>query len=53
MTVTPPYRIVTERLVVRCYDPRDASLVKDAVDSSLDELRAWMLRFVEPERWIG
>ena len=42
MTVTPPYRIVTERLVVRCYDPRDAALVKDAVDSSLDELRAWM-----------
>ena len=42
MTVTPPYRIVTERLVVRCYDPSDAPLVKQAVDSSLDELRAWM-----------
>ena len=42
MTVTPPYRIVTERLVVRCYDPRDAPLVKEAVDSSLDELREWM-----------
>jgi RimJ/RimL family protein N-acetyltransferase len=42
MTVTPPYRIVTERLVVRCYDPRDAPLVKDAIDSSLDELRTWM-----------
>ena len=42
MTVTPPYRIVTERLVVRCYDPRDAPLVKEAIDSSLDELRAWM-----------
>ena len=42
MTETPPYRIVTERLVVRCYDPRDAPLVKEAVDSSLDELREWM-----------
>jgi RimJ/RimL family protein N-acetyltransferase len=33
---------VTERLVIRCYDPADAPLVKDAVDSSLDHLRPWM-----------
>ena len=39
---TPPYRIETERLVIRCYDPRDAALLKDAVDSSLDHLRPWM-----------
>jgi RimJ/RimL family protein N-acetyltransferase len=38
----PPYRLVTERLVVRCWDPRDAPLVKDAVDSSLEQLRPWM-----------
>jgi RimJ/RimL family protein N-acetyltransferase len=38
----PPSRIETERLVVRCYDPRDAPLVKDAIDSSLDHLRPWM-----------
>jgi RimJ/RimL family protein N-acetyltransferase len=38
----PPYRIETERLVIRCYDPRDAALLKDAVDSSLEHLRAWM-----------
>lgn len=38
----PPYRIVTERLVVRCWDPRDAPLLKDAIDSSLDHLRPWM-----------
>ncbi len=38
----PPYRIETERLVVRCWDPRDAALLKDAVDSSLDDLREWM-----------
>jgi RimJ/RimL family protein N-acetyltransferase len=37
-----PYRIETERLVIRCYDPRDAALEKDAVDSSLEHLRAWM-----------
>jgi RimJ/RimL family protein N-acetyltransferase len=38
----PPYRIVTERLVVRCWEPRDAPRLKDAIDSSLDELRPWM-----------
>jgi RimJ/RimL family protein N-acetyltransferase len=38
-----PYRIETERLVIRCYEPRDAPLLKDAVDSSLEHLRAWML----------
>jgi RimJ/RimL family protein N-acetyltransferase len=37
-----PYRIETERLVIRCYEPRDAPLLKDAVDSSLEHLRAWM-----------
>jgi RimJ/RimL family protein N-acetyltransferase len=38
----PPYRIETERLVVRCWEPTDAQLLKDAVDSSLDHLRPWM-----------
>jgi RimJ/RimL family protein N-acetyltransferase len=37
-----PYRIITERLVVRCWEPRDAPLVKAAIDSSLDHLRPWM-----------
>jgi RimJ/RimL family protein N-acetyltransferase len=37
-----PYRIETERLVIRCYEPRDAARVKDAIDSSLDHLRPWM-----------
>jgi RimJ/RimL family protein N-acetyltransferase len=40
--VLPPYRIETERLVVRCWDPRDAPLIKEAIDSSLDHLRPWM-----------
>jgi RimJ/RimL family protein N-acetyltransferase len=40
-----PYRIETERLVIRCYEPADAPLLKDAIDSSLDHLRpfsAWI-----------
>ncbi len=37
-----PYRIETERLVVRCYDPRDAAALKEAIDSSLEHLRPWM-----------
>jgi RimJ/RimL family protein N-acetyltransferase len=39
---TPPYRIETERLVVRCWDPHDAPLLKDALDTSLDHLRPRM-----------
>jgi RimJ/RimL family protein N-acetyltransferase len=39
---TVPYRIETERLVLRCYDPDDAPALKDAVDRSLDHLRPWM-----------
>jgi RimJ/RimL family protein N-acetyltransferase len=37
-----PYRIETERLVVRCYEPRDAPLLKAAIDSSLEHLQPWM-----------
>ena len=37
-----PYRVETERLVIRCWEPRDAPLVKDAIDSSLEHLRPWM-----------
>ncbi len=40
---TPPYRIETERLVARCWEPRDAPLLKDAVESALTHLRAWMI----------
>jgi RimJ/RimL family protein N-acetyltransferase len=38
----PPYRIHTERLVIRCWNPEDAPLLKEAIDSSLDHLRPWM-----------
>ena len=37
-----PYRIETERLVIRCYDPADAPLLKDAVDRSREHLWPWM-----------
>ena len=38
----PPYVIRTERLTIRCWEPRDAPLLKDALDTSLDHLRPWM-----------
>jgi len=34
--------VVTERLVARCWEPTDAPLLKEAVDSSLEHLRPWM-----------
>src|SRR4051794_21387806 len=37
-----PYRIETERLVIRCYEPRDAAAAKAGIDASLDHLRPWM-----------
>jgi RimJ/RimL family protein N-acetyltransferase len=38
----PAYRIETERLVIRCWEPEDAALLKSAIDASLDHLREWM-----------
>jgi len=38
----PPYRIRTERLLLRCWNPSDAALLKDAIDSSLENLGRWM-----------
>jgi RimJ/RimL family protein N-acetyltransferase len=40
--VPAPGPIRTQRLVLRCWQRDDAPLVKDAIDSSLDELRLWM-----------
>jgi RimJ/RimL family protein N-acetyltransferase len=39
----PVYRIETERLVIRCWDPKDASLLDEAVRASIDHLRPWMI----------
>jgi RimJ/RimL family protein N-acetyltransferase len=33
---------VTERVVARCWEPHDAAAAKEAVDSSLEELRPWL-----------
>lgn len=38
----PAYRVHTRRLLVRCWDPADAPLVKAAIDASLEHLRPWM-----------
>jgi RimJ/RimL family protein N-acetyltransferase len=38
----PAHRVETERLVLRCYDPSDAQLLRDALDESLDHLRAFV-----------
>lgn len=40
--ISPAYRIHTQRLVVRCWNPEDAPLLKAAVDASLEHLRPWM-----------
>jgi RimJ/RimL family protein N-acetyltransferase len=40
--VTPPYRIETARLVLRCWEPEDAPLMKEAVDASIEHLLPWM-----------
>jgi RimJ/RimL family protein N-acetyltransferase len=38
----PAYRLQTERMVIRCWQPVDAPLLKEAIDASLDHLRPWM-----------
>src|SRR5438034_3840173 len=38
----PPYRIVTERVVARCWEPADAPALQEAIDSSLFQLRQWL-----------
>lgn len=36
------YRIETDRLVIRCWEPADAPLLKEAVDCSIGHLLPWM-----------
>jgi RimJ/RimL family protein N-acetyltransferase len=36
------YKIVTDRTVIRCWNPVDTPLLKAAIDESLDHLREWM-----------
>lgn len=35
-------RIESDRLVIRCWRPEDATALKDAIDSSLGQLREWV-----------
>ena len=46
----PAYRIETERLVVRCYQPSDAQLLADSVAENVEHLKVWMpWAHAEPE----
>lgn len=38
----PPVRIITERLVLRCWYEADLELAREAIGSSLEHLRPWM-----------
>jgi len=38
----PAYRIETERLVIRCYDPIDALLLQKSIQESVEHLRPWL-----------
>jgi RimJ/RimL family protein N-acetyltransferase len=38
----PAYRVHTPRLVIRCWEPADAPLLKAAIDASIEHLLPWM-----------
>ncbi len=38
----PAYRIESERLVIRCYNPKDAPLLQKSVQESVEHLRPWL-----------
>lgn len=42
VTRNPAYRICTPRLVIRCWDPKDAVFLKSSIDQSLAHLLPWM-----------
>jgi RimJ/RimL family protein N-acetyltransferase len=42
MELAKTYRIETERLVLRCYEPGDAPKLHEAITRSLDHLRPWL-----------
>ena len=45
------YKIITDRLLIRCYRPEDAPLLQKAIDESIDHLKPWMPWTIqEPER---
>jgi len=42
MSLSNAYKIETERLVIRCYQPEDAGKLHEAVTISVDHLSPWM-----------
>ncbi len=42
MQMAKAYKIETERLIIRCYQPTDATMLQDAITESLDHLLPWM-----------
>ena len=40
--VGPAYRIETRRLVIRCYDPKDALYLQESIQESVEHLRPWL-----------
>jgi len=42
MELAKTYRIETERLVIRCYEPGDAHMMHSAITGSIDHLRPWV-----------
>ena len=38
----PAYRIESERLVIRCYNPKDALHLQKSIQESVEHLRPWM-----------
>jgi RimJ/RimL family protein N-acetyltransferase len=41
-TVPTIYRIETPRLVLRCWEPKDAPLLKATMDENIEHLKPWM-----------
>jgi len=42
MAVSVPHIIETERLIIRCYKPDDASMLLKAITDSIENLKRWM-----------
>lgn len=42
MKLAKTYCIETDRLRIRCYQPMDAHLLKEAIDASIEHLKPWM-----------
>jgi RimJ/RimL family protein N-acetyltransferase len=39
----PAYRIITDRLMIRCFNPTDATLMIKAIEENLEHLKPWMV----------